>query len=99
MYFLFSFNWILSPHIETVDYIRVDEECNNDEVVEQVLVVKDNCYKKEIEKAKITELNNWSEKDVYEEIAYEHQYCISTRWVISEKQKDGECVIKARLVA
>lgn len=49
--------------------------------------------------AKRNELQNWRDHQVYEEIVNEGQSSISTRWVISEKVKDGSTVVKARLVA
>ena len=52
-----------------------------------------------VEEGKNIELNNWRRNQVYEEVLYTGQNCISTRWVITEKLVYGEKKIKARLVA
>ena len=44
-------------------------------------------------------MENWKTNDVYEEVPHEGQPLISTRWVVSEKIKDGAPTVKARLVA
>ena len=49
--------------------------------------------------AKESELKNWEENEVYEEVENVGQTAISMRWVITEKLKNGEAVTKARLVA
>ena len=48
--------------------------------------------------AKIKELENWQKNDVFEEIPYENQKIISTRWVIVPKEINGIITTKARLV-
>ena len=49
--------------------------------------------------AKRKEITNWEKNEVFEEVDWEGQPTISTRWVVTEKQnKDGR-MIKARLVA
>ena len=53
----------------------------------------------QVERAKLTELANWKSFNVYEEIPNEGQSTMSTRWVLTEKMKDGQKIIKARLVA
>ena len=49
--------------------------------------------------AKMKELENWRNNDAYEEVEFEDQQVISTRWVLSTKEKGGSVVTKARLVA
>ena len=49
--------------------------------------------------AKLNERQSWLENGVYEEAADLGQSTISLRWVVTEKMKNGESVIKARLVA
>ena len=51
--------------------------------------------RKKLKKQKLT---SWKQ-NVYEEVDYRDQKLISTRWVLSEKMKDGETITKARLVA
>ena len=53
----------------------------------------------DIEAAKYKEIQNWQENNVYEETSDLGQSCISMRWVITEKLKDGKTVVQARLVA
>lgn len=52
-----------------------------------------------VREAKEKELKNWRDNNVYEEVNDEGQKAISTRWVITEKVKEGETICKARLVA
>ena len=49
--------------------------------------------------AKIRELQSWKENNVYEEVPYVKQKCISVRWICSLKQTDTGVQPKARLVA
>jgi len=48
--------------------------------------------------AKMVEIENWKRNGVYEEVADSGQSTVSVRWVITEKFKDGNALIKARLV-
>ena len=65
---------------------------------ERVFILQSNTNEKKI-KAKVKELNSWKQNDVYEEVDYRNQKLISTRWVLSEKMKDGQIITKAKLVA
>ena len=49
--------------------------------------------------AKEKELQSWKENNVYEEVEDVGQRAISTRWIVTEKVKEGEKICKARLVA
>ena len=53
----------------------------------------------ELYKAKQKEVKSWVENEVFDEIEDIGQSCISVRWVITEKVRDGATVTKARLVA
>ena len=53
----------------------------------------------DVKVAKARELENWCSHGVYIEVPNQGQRCISTRWVVTEKLRDGRKVIKARLVA
>ena len=53
----------------------------------------------EIFAAKEREINNWIENDVFTEEEDNGQDCISVRWVVTEKFKQGKLITKARLVA
>ena len=48
--------------------------------------------------AKLKELENWKQNNVYEEVPSSNQKAISTRWVITPKEINGQLVTKARLV-
>lgn len=66
-----------------------------------VYVVEDSAKqerKRRVEEAKSLELTKWKEEKVYEEVENNGQPCISTTWVITEKEVNGEVLIKARLV-
>ena len=49
--------------------------------------------------AKQQEIENWKKNDVFEEAQYADQNLITTRWVITTKEKDSVITTKARLVA
>ena len=50
-------------------------------------------------KAKELEMENWRNNNVFEEVENCGQNLLSLRWVVTEKLRDGNTVIKARLVA
>lgn len=66
-------------------------------VASEVLVTNND--KESVLTAKIKELENWKNNQVYEEVPYHNQHLISTRWVMSTKEKQGSFITKARLVA
>ena len=49
--------------------------------------------------AKEKEIQNWRDNKVYEEVEDIGQESLSVRWVVTEKVKGGQTVVKARLVA
>ena len=49
--------------------------------------------------AKCEEMESWKRNNVFEEVMYENQKTISVRWVVTEKVKNGNFVVKARLAA
>lgn len=53
----------------------------------------------EVLSAKNTEMLNWIDNCVYEEVEDEGQDFITVRWVITEKLKNDKTLIRARLVA
>src|SRR5215469_1745322 len=54
----------------------------------------------QVKVAKMKELSNWRENDVYSEVEWDDKKkLISTRWVVTEKEKDDGKKWKARLVA
>ena len=54
-------------------------------------------HEKECVEAKRTELEKFDEFDVYDEVVDEGQKTIGSRWVLTEKFKDGKKCVKARL--
>ena len=58
------------------------------------------CNNDNVHRAKVKELVNWKENEVFDEVEDNDQKTISLRWVITEKIGDNnEPIIKARLVA
>ena len=49
--------------------------------------------------AKRKEIENWEKNAVYEEVEWQGQPIISTRWVVTEKRAKDRTTVKARLVA
>ena len=76
--------------------LREYEDINKIEEGEEVLLGFEDDM---VEKAKKKELNSWKENGVYDEVEDTGQKAVSTRWVVTEKIKDGEVICKARLVA
>ena len=52
-----------------------------------------------IDNAKVKELGNWKNNQVYTEVEDKNQAKISTRWVVTTKVIGEDKIIKARLVA
>ena len=52
-----------------------------------------------VDKAKYKEIENWKANNVYEEVENFGQPFLSVRWIVTEKLKNGEPAVKARLVA
>ena len=48
--------------------------------------------------AKLKELKKWRDNDVYEQITFQRQSCITLRWVNTYKMINGQKKIKSRLV-
>ena len=55
--------------------------------------------KASVKSAKEKEIQNWNDNHVYEEVEDKGQKVTSSRWVITEKIKNGNTVTTARLVA
>src|SRR5215469_9564518 len=99
-------------NFENVEEIKDDQENENDEfneededenIVREWFTVTQREENKNIKTAKINELKSWMKNEVYEELERdevpEKEKIIGTRWIITEKEKEGEKTIKARLVA
>ena len=66
---------------------------------ENVLVNEVDNWSQEVLDAKNRKVKNLVEHDVYDIVKDHGQPTVSTRWVITEKEKDDGRVVKARLVA
>ena len=55
-----------------------------------VMMTQDEELAQEVVDAKEKEINNLIENDVFESVQNENQPTISTRWIITEKFKDGQ---------
>ena len=53
----------------------------------------------EVKEAKAKEIENMKNNDVYELVPFTGQKTISTKWIITEKIKEGKKKVKARIVA
>ena len=72
------------------------EQGNSDEMITDPVLYTTNKAKEM--NAKITELQQWKDMGVYEEVNDEGQDCISLRWVLKDKVDDeGNTFCKARL--
>ena len=76
--------------------LRDYSEIEKIEDEEEVLLGFEN---NQVSDAKEKELQSWRENNVFEEVNDEGQKAISTRWIVTEKVKEGEKICKARLVA
>lgn len=56
-------------------------------------------YETPLNEAKLAELENWKDNNVFEEVSDQGQNAVSVRWVVTEKTKNGVPYTKARLVA
>ena len=86
----------------TSDCINLDEvewkiDCPNEEVNVTIQCSRHN--EPEVVTAKKKELELWKEYNVYSEVIKGSQRAISTTWVVTEKRKMNNHVVKARLVA
>ena len=82
-----------------VNWVNFDEDFETWKVTsdeEEMLILLNSDA---ITEAKGKEIANWVQNDVYEEVEFNQQPLLSVRWVVTEKVKNGENVLKARLVA
>ena len=81
--------------LESLNFEELSEWRPSDEEV----LINTSHESEEITGAKLDELQSWKRNNVYCEVDDKGQQCISVRWVITKKMKDGNSVVKARLVA
>ena len=51
-----------------------------------------------VDGAKDEEMESWIKNEVYTEVDYQGQKCLTTRWIVTQKEKEGKTITKARLV-
>ena len=82
-----------------VNWDHVSEWCELPYPEQALLLTKDQEMSQEVVDAKNAEFNNMIENNVFEIVPYDNQNTVSSRWIITEKFKNGVRKIKARLVA
>lgn len=80
-------------------WVDVREDFSDLQVMEDNVEMMVLFNSEEVLCAKKKEIKSWQENDVYEEVDDVGQDTLSVRWVVTEKNKDKQSVIKARLVA
>ena len=64
-----------------------------------VLVSTNDMNSEDLLNALLEELKKWRDNDVYEQITFQRQSCITLRWVNKYKMINGQKKIRSRLVA
>ena len=82
--------------LKSFDLGQVEDLC---ELEENIYLTAVDTNDVDVRQAILVELENWKHLGVYSEAEDNGQVCVSTRWVVTEKNKDGEKVVKARFVA
>ena len=82
--------------MDWIDLVRQVEKWRPYPDGEQLLMCTGNSS---IHEAKLNEYENWKQNKVFQEVSDDGQDAISVRWVITEKLKGDNRIIKARLVA
>ncbi|VDI54554.1 Hypothetical predicted protein [Mytilus galloprovincialis] len=84
-----------------IDFAKDVQEWRTEQDVDEVnavVVPQSRHNENQVKHAKQLEMDNWKSFKVYDEIPYSGQKLMSTRWVITEKEMNGERKVKARLV-
>ena len=83
--------------INWYDFGNTDRRIIWEQVPAEIMIT--NTDQDSINIAKLRELENWKDNNAYEEVERADQKLISTRWVITTKEKDGNMITKPRLCA
>ena len=75
------------------------EALRRNETTEEMEILQNEIMKEDLTNAKKSELDSWKKHQVYDEVENTGQKCISVRWVITPKLKNGQLYTKARLCA
>ena len=78
---------------------HVDNESDMPNSLDEALVAKHGFSDTDVQQAKLEELENWRKNRVYEEVPFNHQESVCTKWVITGKAVEGEKKLKAGLLA
>ena len=92
--------WLNVKDIEDGSLKRLNfEKLSEWRPLDEEVLINTSYESEEVTRAKLDELESWKRNNVYSEVDDKSQQCISARWVITRKMKDGNSVVKARLVA
>ena len=83
----------------SVGWMDLDKDFTDWEIVDDNVEMLVFFNTDEVMIAKRKEMENWERHDVYEEVENVGQRAVSVRWVVTQKVKDGNPFVKARLVA
>ena len=96
-------NWVNVEEVQgdaiSVNWKDVEKWCIIPDDENVVLLSKVEELSQAVVDAKQRELQCLQTNQVFEEVDFKNQYLISTKWVFTEKLKEGAKVVKARLVA
>ena len=94
----FNFRKDTDNSVTCVDFDKDVSNVKRIEDTEEILIT---CNSDSVMKAKKQELENWNRNGVYEEVEQIERphRPISVRWVVTEKIREGQNIVKARLVA
>ena len=82
-----------------VNWDHISEWCELPYPEQALILTKDQEMLQEVVDAKTAELKNMTDNDVFDIVPFVNQDTVSSRWIITEKFKDGVRKVKARLVA
>lgn len=92
----YNFKWDSDGSISWTD---LEKDFSNWKIVDddaELLVLFNS---EEVLRAKENEVTNWKDNSVYEEVEDIGQRALSVRWVVTEKVKEGQPVVKPHLIA
>ena len=84
---------------KSINWTHVEEWKHKEAPITAVYLTKSQEADQDIVDAKFDELEKLKKNEVFEEVPNTGQRTISSRWVFTEKLKEGKKVVKARLVA
>lgn len=82
-----------------VNWENVDSWCEVPYPEQALILTKDQAVSQDIVDAKKIELENLEKNNVFKVVPFTGQKTVSSRWIITEKFKEGKRIVKARLVA